>query len=376
MSIPPAVLPKELYSIDDVRSIISGYAKKHTFTNLLKYSPDFFNKIASLKYPLDIWITRNLVYKNGNGFIDKIESGLQAIENALGPCFVANLYKEIGNYDYAYQLFDKLKSTEAEINCAFIIKNIGAENIEKIEKISDLTCYYNNYKYCIQVKHKNVEDFNITMVEESMLGVIHDPISISVRKYNFSTIQLTQIRRGFPEKLFDYFHEELNGNVAIIESRNFFNGEKIYENEILKVIVEKYYSDDFNMRIYGKVDYSKSSISIDFEPQTDIYYGGSAEVSYSVEQFNAILYEYIKECVIKQDKGIIYWLQIDLKEKYESYVCSEKGKYEMEKWLNENIEVPIVLYLYIRFPENPNHIKYIVNNKARENDLVKKLINK
>lgn len=358
--VPLQIVPNDLIPFTEINTHIDNWLRTSQTPNILKVIPEFFTKIKSLNFKMDLPFIRSIVYSNGKDFI-KIEKGFKRNLELLGVEFMINVYKQLGRISNAKDFYLAIISIEAEINCAKNLLNINATNIKKCETPEDIKCVIDNKDYGFQVKYKTNDEYIKSVIEEAICGEVFNPDSVLLREYNLIHIdihKMKEVKKRFLNNLIKYIHSDLNSNLCFE-----FQADYIFED----LIIEQYfYNNHFAIDIKGSNDYENSFITIILNQNGLPFIGSatSADDMTLTDTFFKLLTKNIQK--IQSQGNLIGWIDVNVRV---NYVGDVSNKDNVEKIINFLNQYNKPLILIIRFDflfSSDEPIILFSNNKFRE----------
>ena len=370
------LLKEPFLSLEDAREKLSMQRESGKLSAFNLIIPRLWDNLLKLKYPLDTWIARDIIYNDCREFEEKL-NGFQRLETLLGKTFIEGLYSELGTYTDVSHFANKLASLNAEQGCALRLVEGGATELRKClqQKFKDICFSYDNRDFFVSVKHKRAELASQEEIEEALFGAMHEPQNDALRYYKrFDVLKTTNISHKFRNAVIEYIHCNLNKDLSA-KSSQYDSVTKNYRFNDLDVKV----SFD-GLKNYISISQTESIIMLQFQESSDSKAVFSAAAYWDGVPLNqrllALLSDQVSEynnavkCGFNSD--IIQWIQIDLESQYETFVSS--GNSFFSDWLNM-YSFPIVLVLYFRFPFDTNiNNWYLANSPAAQHSIVARLL--
>lgn len=341
-----------------------------------QYIPNLWDNLLRLKYPLDVWITRDIIYNGGKEFESKL-SGFMNLEVQLGKAFIRDLYSELGKYSNVARLLQKLSSLSAEQACALKLVEAGATDLRKCldEKFKDITFTLQDHQYFVSVKHKQEEFSTQNDIEEALFGKMHEPQSHILRRFkSFDVSKLLNITDKVRDEIIEYIHCNLNKDLQeIIDDGEGFQKQYVFGQMEVDIVFE-------SNEIYLSLSNATSKIEIILRESNDTsavvsvvaFWDGGSPSEQLLFLLSEQVRDYDKAVKAGYDASIIQWMQVDLHEQYESFINS--GNDFFRDWANR-YTFPIVLALFFRFPfDTGKHNWYIANNEAMNYSFIKNIV--
>lgn len=345
-------LPDGFFTENQLRTMTKDWAQRNSLPSFKRLIPFFFDLLAELDSPSDVWFVRDIAYNSGKEILEK-EEMLTSLASMLSDCFVKDVYLELRGKTTALEFVKSLHAIAAEIRCAELIKGAGAENITKCTTPEDVSCTYNGTRLGFQVKFKGDEDFTKGLIEEAVIGEMYKQSSQFLRDYSdFSIDKCADVRRGFLSDSIDYIHLLLPDHLQQ-------KGGSHRTTNLNANLTER--DGKFYLDVSGLGNYKQSFLTIAFRRNHNQILGG-AKIALKDQEPEAKLWEFLKKKIeqVPYLSNLVGWLDLEMSFQYENYLLNELSRKRIVAFL-ENYSIPLVLRAKVKFGERT---QILFSNKA------------
>lgn len=263
MIVKPVIIPKlskTVSSFEEAKNIIlENLSKKETElpqgadSDLYKVFKKYYSKIINKKilkkspYPLDCKLIRDLFFKFEAKDINEFGDKLKAIEKAHGKDFLDNIFEEARG-EKGVELTQKLSSLQAEINCAYLLAPFGT--LKKLIDVKgcDFIFQYDDERWCIQVKRKNDEYFNLCLIANAISSELFIENNNVIRKFNGVVFEGENIDKDFRKEIVTFFHSSTFIESLISCEKYSAENHEFYYHEI-KCPIQSNYGTESGMKV-------------------------------------------------------------------------------------------------------------------------------
>ncbi len=371
--IKPQIIPKNFYTNEEVKEKIISWSKSNSLPGFGKLIPNFFESMAKLDFPLDVWLVRDILYNSGHEVLKKDEM-LRSLSEDITETFIKDVYsekliaKKNKGIKHAFEFITSLTSIAAETRCAKIIKKSGAVNINKKETPEDITCEYDGKVYKLQVKYKAEEDFPAMLIKEAIIGEMLRTSEDLLRKMSKICIKIENtIDRGFRKFIISYIHTSLVNDLLFKKKESNVNNIKA----VFTYPGEVYSNNTTYLDIHGKNKHKNLSLTISFESSSFDIINVVPKVIYESSPKEA-LYKLLKNKIneINTNDNLIGWIDLVMDNQYSEFIATENIHLTLHKFLNK-FSIPLVIMVCVEFT---NSTLIITNDTAKKLPLIKKIV--
>ena len=365
------MLPEQLVSVNQARQKLREYRDSSRFPVLRRFVPRLFGLFINVKYPFDIWIIRDLIFREGHE-LQETETKIEKAASELGEDFLRRAFDELGDIRDVDKLVEKLNSIGSELTCALSLRGLGATHILKGTTPEDISCCLRGAVRYFQVKRKEDEEFDTGLIEEALFGAMHSPENESLRDFRFEVMKCVKVHDGYRQELIQYIHDRLSSRLGASEADPIAVRKMVHQGRRLTISLQKIVKNGVLLDSIGKDKYDSSVVSIRFrKAQPDEGVASPAKVIGRSEEFSEDLRKHLHDKIADIAKRrapdeTIGWIQLELTYQYEGYLVSKEGRNWLIQLLNSTAEFPLVLHVHLPFAFCQNKYEFFFLNKPAQ----------